>query len=396
MTVGPDRLRARGLGASRRDLAPARGHRRPRGRRAVQLLGRADGRRRGRRARADRVRPRPPATRLTGPELAGAGLRAPPRASLTRSAATDAPSCAAAHAGELASPRRQRRARPARGGPPAAARPARAAATAAAPRPRPSPPGRRSRPCRRRGGPPAPGSRRRARAPSSRGPRGRSRASTPASSSSTRPIRPAACSPGRDRPAQPSGRRFQVASTRIGLAAQPGQRGPQQPVRRILGGRRRHQHQRLAPRRAASTAPNGGSHIRGPTTCTPAGHAPWILELRERADHAQPLAQPSVESRHRRQPKPDPRVVQVRPAPTEPRFERALQRLPQRAGRAPCVGAGRPSAYGGNPGAPAGIQVRDQRRHRHALELARHRRREREDVVHDHIAARNVSDRTPE
>ena len=59
------------------------------------------------------------------------------------------------------------------------------------------------------------------------------------------------------RPADGNGRRFR--SRARGPARRPaGQRCPQQPVRRILGGRGRHQHQRV-PRPAAARPRDGGS-----------------------------------------------------------------------------------------------------------------------------------------
>ena len=79
------------------------------------------------------------------------------------------------------------------------------------------------------------------------------------------------------------------------------------------------------------------------------------------------------------------------PTPTQPRLHGPLQGAPhQSAGRGPgnsgAEGVGREARRGG------GVKVRDERRHRHPLELTGERRREGEDVVHDHVRAR-LSDR---
>ena len=283
-------------------------------------------------------------------------------------------------------------ARTARRAPPAEARPARAAATADAPRPRPSPPGRRSRPCRRRGGRPAPGSRTRAPAPSSRGPRGRSRASTPASSSSTRPTRPAACSPGRIT-GSPSGRRFQVASTRIGSPPSPASAARSSRCDGSWAVDGATSTSGSAPG-GASTDPKGGSHITGPTTCTPAGQLRGYSSWGNVATmHSRSLNPPWSRETGGSPSRTRASFRSVRPR-RSPACDRAVERLPHQPAEPACAAAARRAHTAETQVPPTGIQVRDQRRHRNPLELARHRRRERQDVVHDDIGP-HFRDRTP-
>ena len=145
-----------------------------------------------------------------------------------------------------------------------------------------------------------------------------------------------------------SGLRFVAASTRTGSPASPTQRRPQQPVLGILRRRRRDQHERriLAGRRldiVRTAAPRSAAR----RSCTCDGQARGILELGERPDEAQPVADAAVQPGHRRQPEPRPRLVELAPPLPQARLDRLLTATATAAGRAPSAACRAPSAYGG-------------------------------------------------
>jgi hypothetical protein len=109
-----------------------------------------------------------------------------------------------------------------------------------------------------------------------------------------------------------------------------------------------------------------------------------VLELREGRDQAQLGADPAVQPRQRSQPEPAAGLVELCAPLTEPALQRRLEQLPEsRPDGAPRqFGTKR---VGRESGGSDRVEVGDQRRDRNALELARHRRREREDVMDDHI-----------
>ena len=180
-----------------------------------------------------------------------------------------------------------------------------------------------------------------------------------------------------------SGRRFQVASTRSGSIGEPFERRPQEPMVRVLGRRRRHQHQRVVARRRLDVVVRGLPDQRADDPDLPRP-APRVLELRERADQAQLLAEPAVKALHGPETELPPRVVELVSAPTQAGLDRLVERTPQRSadGRARHLRAERVrrEAWLGD-----WVHVRDQRRDPQSLELGGERRRQRQDVVDDQV-----------
>ena len=120
-------------------------------------------------------------------------------------------------------------------------------------------------------------------------------------------------------------------------------------------------------------------HVRGP--------AARVLELGQRAHQAQLLAQPAVQAGHRAQADLTASIVELRTAPLQAGAHRTVKGSPQRRAerRARPTGA---EGVGRQPGRSHRIDVRDEGRARHGLQLGGQRRRQGEDVVHHHVGPR--------
>ena len=180
------------------------------------------------------------------------------------------------------------------------------------------------------------------------------------------------------RPAVPGG---EHAHRRVG---EPAQRRAQQPVRRVLRGRGRHQHQRIVAggqrdvggRRLPQQRPHG---VRGGQ-----GDRARVLERREGRHQRQLRRDPAVHAIQRPEPQPPPGLVELAAPALQPGVRHARQPAPQlppqrRPRPARTQRERRPAALG------ARIEVGDDRRHRHALELGGQRRRQGQDVGHHRI-----------
>ena len=183
-----------------------------------------------------------------------------------------------------------------------------------------------------------------------------------------RSSRPAGRSPGTGSGAA-GGRRFQVASTRTGSPRQPRQRGAQQPVRRVLGGGGRDDHERVLAGRRLDVV-DGGSHTSGPTTCTHGGHtrgySSWgKVAIRHSSREIPPYSRDRGGSPSRarasrsapRGPRRSPRLDAAAPALPQPRPSRVRgQPRPDRVGRE--ARARRRVAHGGSAWPPARPRAR--------------------------------------
>src|SRR5713226_644010 len=116
---------------------------------------------------------------------------------------------------------------------------------------------------------------------------------------------------------------------------------------------------------------------------------PWprVLELRERADHAQLRADAAVHPIERREAEARAGAVELLAPAPQPTVRGPLERAPQapahRRARPAC-----PERVGRETGLAGRVYVRHERRGRHALELAGQRGGEREDVGDDRVRPR--------
>ena len=118
----------------------------------------------------------------------------------------------------------------------------------------------------------------------------------------------------------------------------------------------------------------------GPTTCVPAGHARGYSSCGNVATSASASADAAVDALQRRQPEPPARLVELRRGRAASPW-RSSGSAPRHSAR-PAPRARQPRAAGVRraAGRHARVEVGDDRPDRHALELARQRGREREDV----------------
>ena len=131
-----------------------------------------------------------------------------------------------------------------------------------------------------------------------------------------------------------------------------------------------------------ATSGAGGSHMSGPTTCVPAGHARGYSSWGNVATSASASLMPPWTRSSAGRPEPPPRLVELAAAELQAVAQQRVGPAPQRAaGR----GARQPRAAGVRraAGRHARIEMGDDRPDRHPLQLARQCRREREDVRHD-------------
>ena len=176
------------------------------------------------------------------------------------------------------------------------------------------------------------------------------------------------------------------------LVRQAEHRRAQQPVLGILSGRRRDQDEGLVAGRRLHVRVRRLPDQRADNVLVRPPRA-RVLELRKRADDAQPLADPPVEPLQGRQPEPPAGLVQL------------IAPLPQSARHRPPQSA--PQGCAGNrPRRPRADRVRseartdtwvgvgDQGRGRDPLEFGGERGREREDVVDDDVRT-SLAQRVP-
>ncbi len=176
------------------------------------------------------------------------------------------------------------------------------------------------------------------------------------------------------------------AHRRVG---EPAKRGAEQPVLGVLGGRRRDQHERRVAPAAARPRRAGRLPHQRPDDVHVCGPRARVLELREAwptsassrlmppwtcASGARPSwARVSLSSRRPR---------------SRPRRDGPLSAPPQRAPEQRCAAGARRASRSGSLGRAVRVDVGDQRRARHALQLGGERGREREDVRDDDVGLR--------
>ena len=211
---------------------------------------------------------------------------------------------------------------------------------------------------------------------------GRRRGRRPASSASRTATARARRSPAR-RPAAPARARCRSRSRAPARRARPASAARSSRCERILRRRRRDQHDRAGARRRRRRARPAGSHSSGPTTAQPRRPRARVLELRQRRRPASASARARC-GRHGSGASPSRarQSLYSRAPLLEPERDQRVGRAATARARPPSAAAAPRSSTAGTPARRSGIHVRDERRHRHALELRGQRRRGREDVRH--------------